>query len=136
MLMRPTVAIVASLFAYAGCVRNRAPTMGAGGSNCPSCGQLVSSKNMRRHQAFCCPDLLDPEGWHAGDRETVLRHARAACRPGTFEAKLIQRRFGGRDPPSQQQLAKAMNTSPRRVRDTLSRFLRGIPPPPEVDETP
>jgi len=64
----------------------------------------------------------------------VMRSVRAKYKPGAFEARLMHRRFGhlgDATPPSQQQLSREMNVSPRKVRDTISSILHAIPPPPE-----
>ena len=98
---------------------------------CPSCGQKLG-KSRARHMAFCCPDLLDPDGWGAGDRDTVLRHAQRSLQRGSAQEQLITRRFGARgDAPTQQALCASMSLSPRRVRDTIASFLHSIPPPAE-----
>ena len=48
---------------------------------CPSCEQAITSKNMKRHMAFCSPDLLDPEGWAAADQQVVVDHIKALHHP-------------------------------------------------------
>jgi hypothetical protein len=45
---------------------------------CPMCAQEITAKSTRaRHLALCCPDLIDPNGWRAGDGDVVLRFAAA-----------------------------------------------------------
>ena len=81
--------------------------------------------------AFCCPDLLDPQGWEQGDRTTVLA---AAARQGRVRAAALQLRFGapvGTPPPSAAEVADRLGWSPRKTRDMISQFLHGIPPPAE-----
>ena len=81
---------------------------------CPSCDIELSDKNRRRHMAYCCPDLLDPEGWAQGDRTVVL--AAAKCQP-LARAAALQLRFGapaGQAPPSAAQVAARFDWSPRR----------------------
>ena len=81
--------------------------------------------------AFCCPDLLDPQGWEQCDRTTVLA---AAARQGRVRAAALQLRFGapaGTPPPSAAEVAARLGWSPRKTRDMISQFLHGIPPPAE-----
>ncbi|KAL1519710.1 hypothetical protein AB1Y20_023220 [Prymnesium parvum] len=101
---------------------------------CPSCGERVSQKKMRRHQAFCCPDLLDPAGWHAADRATVLEYVRRTYARHSLEARLMRLRFtpaAGGEAPSQRALGARLALSPRKVRDTIASVLHSIPPPAE-----
>ena len=98
---------------------------------CPSCTIPLSAKNRRRHMAFCCPDLLDPEGWAASDREVVLA---AIASQGRARAAALRLRFGappGKPPPTAAQVAAAFGWSAVRTRDTISQFLHAIPPPAE-----
>ncbi|KAL3922219.1 MAG: hypothetical protein SGPRY_004636 [Prymnesium sp.] len=107
----------------------------SGGMECPSCSLPLTPKSARRHQAFCCPDLLDPEGWKETDRRTVLAHVRQAYPARSLEQRLISTRFPERGPPpSQKQLSAMLHLSPRKTRDTLARILHAIPPPPEQSE--
>lgn len=102
-------------------------------STCPSCGVSLQPKNAKRHMAFCCPDLLDPEGWQLRDRQVVLSHLQRAHKKGSPQALALARRFGATEgrAPTQQQLAAELGWSPRKVRDTISSFLHAIPPPAE-----
>ena len=99
-------------------------------NRCPSCGVKLAAKNARRHQAFCCPDLLDPDGWwHQGDRQTVLDNAEK-----DKYAYVLRKRFDYRrdeQPPTQADIAQACGWSPRRTRDVISSFLHRIPPQPD-----
>ena len=98
---------------------------------CPSCAIPLSAKNRRRHMAFCCPDLLDPEGWAASDREVVLA---AIASQGWARAAALRLRFGappGKPPPTAAQVAARFGWSAARTRDTISQFLHAIPPPAE-----
>ena len=70
--------------------------------------------------AFCCPDLLDPEGWELGDRDVVLA---AAARQGRSRAAALQLRFGappGSAAPSAAEVASRLGWSARKTRDTIS----------------
>lgn len=100
--------------------------------HCPSCGQKLSPAKIKRHMAFCAPDLLDPQGWAQGDRAVVLKHIRATHRKTSPEARALNLRFGAKI-TSQQELAQKMRWSPRRTRDTISKFLHSIPPVAEED---
>jgi 23S rRNA pseudouridine1911/1915/1917 synthase len=102
-------------------------------SRCPSCGQPLSAAKVKRHMAFCAPDLLDPQGWAQGDRAVVLRHIRAKHRKSSPEFRALSLRFGAKT-TSQQELAQKMSWSPRRTRDTISKFLHSIPPVADSDE--
>ena len=109
----------------------------SGATRCPSCSQALQPKNRAKHMAFCCPDLLDPEGWADGDAAVVLGHARRSLRRGSPKAKAIALRFNrrhGSTPPTHAELCAQLGWSPRSVRDTISSFLRSIPP--AADPTP
>lgn len=124
------------LFGMTAC---RVTAMMAFNGVCPSCEQQVSEKNMRRHQAFCCPDLLDPEAWEDGDRRTVLEHVRQAYPAQSLENRIINLRFARHArsaPPNHRELSRKLSISPRRVRDLISRILHQIPPPPDLDAPP
>ena len=45
-----------------------------GRRRCPSCGASLGAPKLRRHMAFCAPDLLDPEGWAEADQQVVWEH--------------------------------------------------------------
>ena len=98
---------------------------------CPSCGQQLKPANYRRHLAFCAPDLLDPSGWAAGDRETVLCHAAKRYKPGSVQDRIITMRFGATAETKQQKVADLTGSSMRQCRDTIATLLHSIPPPPE-----
>lgn len=101
------------------------------GGFCPSCGEKMQ-RSSAKHMAFCCPDLLDPDGWHNMDYDVVMTHARQSLRKGSLQAEVIRQRFGRRGhPPTQQQICQSMGLAPRRVRDVIAGFLHSIPPPPE-----
>lgn len=104
---------------------------------CPSCRQALQEKSYRRHLAFCAPDLLDPEGWAAGDCAVVQRHCSRLHRPGSATARALELRFGFGGKPavtSQQRLAAEMGWTNRRTRDTIAKFLHAIPPVSEPSD--
>ena len=65
---------------------------------CPMCAQEFASGGTRaRHLALCCPDLIDPEGWAAGDGEVVRRCAALRHPKASFRWAVLSRRFGWTD---------------------------------------
>ena len=104
-----------------------ASALAHGGGTCPSCGQRLAAAKAKRHMAFCCPDLLDPDGWAQGDRAVVLKHVRAKHKKSSSEARALNLRFGARV-TVQSDLAEKMGWSLRKTRDTISQLLHSIPP--------
>ena len=69
-----------------------------GHPRCPMCAQEFASGGTRaRHLALCCPDLIDPEGWAAGDCEVVRRCAALRHPKASFRWAVLSRRFGWSD---------------------------------------
>ena len=69
-----------------------------GHPRCPMCAQEFASGGTRaRHLALCCPDLIDPEGWAAGDGEVVRRCAALRHPKASFRWAVLSRRFGWSD---------------------------------------
>ena len=67
-------------------------------SLCPMCAQEIRAKSTRaRHLALCCPDLVDPEGWRAGDGDVVKAFAARRHPKGSFRWAVLSRRFGWSD---------------------------------------
>ena len=65
---------------------------------CPMCAQEIRSKSTRaRHLALCCPDLIDPVGWRAGDGDVVKAFAASRHPKGSFRWAVLSRRFGWSD---------------------------------------
>ena len=65
---------------------------------CPMCAQEIRSKSTRaRHLALCCPDLIDPAGWRAGDGDVVKAFAASRHPKGSFRWAVLSRRFGWSD---------------------------------------
>lgn len=102
---------------------------------CPSCDQNLRPETYRRHLAFCAPDLLDSDGWVAGDREVVLTQVSALHRSASPEFKLLHQRFGEHAITSQHELANRMGWSERRTRDTIAKLLHSIPPVADATAT-
>jgi hypothetical protein len=62
---------------------------------CPMCAQAFAAKSTRaRHLSLCCPDLIDPDGWRAGDGAVVRDAARLRHPPRSFRWEVLSRRFG------------------------------------------
>ena len=65
---------------------------------CPMCAQEIRAKSTRaRHLALCCPDLIDPIGWRAGDGDVVKAFAASRHPKGSFRWAVLSRRFGWSD---------------------------------------
>ena len=65
---------------------------------CPMCAQEIRAKSTRaRHLALCCPDLIDPVGWRAGDGDVVKAFAASRHPKGSFRWAVLSRRFGWSD---------------------------------------
>jgi len=74
---------------------------------CPMCAQEITAKSTRaRHLALCCPDLIDPNGWRAGDGDVVLRFAAARHPKGSFRWAVLSSRFGWSDTEHDEAVAK------------------------------
>jgi 23S rRNA-/tRNA-specific pseudouridylate synthase len=75
---------------------------------CPMCAQEITAKSTRaRHLALCCPDLIDPNGWRAGDGDVVLRFAAARHPKGSFRWAVLSSRFGWSDTEHDEAVAKS-----------------------------
>ena len=65
---------------------------------CPMCAQEIRAKSTRaRHLALCCPDLMDPIGWRAGDGDVVKAFAASRHPKGSFRWAVLRTRFGWSD---------------------------------------
>lgn len=85
---------------------------------CPMCAQEIRSKSTRaRHLALCCPDLIDPVGWRAGDGDVVKAFAASRHPKGSFRWAVLSRRFGWSDEDHDEAVARGAE---RRAKSPLA----------------
>ena len=78
---------------------------------CPMCAQEIRAKSTRaRHLALCCPDLIDPVGWRAGDGDVVKAFAASRHPKGSFRWAVLSRRFGWSDEDHDEAVARGAET--------------------------
>lgn len=86
----------------------------------------------------CCPDLLDPSGWRAGDQLTVLAHVEAAYGLRSEEGRFLCLRFAGGDDGiglTTREAAKRACWPLRRARSVVAGALNSMPPVAEPDDS-
>lgn len=104
---------------------------------CPACGHMVGRAGIARHQARCCPELLNPDGWHAGDAATVEALVVQQHGFDSTAHQLARLRFGldrGLAPRSYEEVAAAIGVQRGRAVSDVQRLMGGLPlvadPPP------
>jgi len=108
-----------------------APAAANGAAPCFSCGEPLTSAKRVKHMSFCCPDLLDPDGWRTGDQVTVLAHVEAMHGLRSEEGRFLCLRFAGGDDGlgvSTRAAASRARWSLRRARSVVAGALHAMPP--------
>ena len=95
---------------------------------CPSCNDALVPARLKRHQALCCPELLDPDGWANSDQAVVLETiARLHPQRGAPERRFLELRFKGRG-MSTAGAAAHLGWKDERARALIASALRAVPP--------
>lgn len=106
---------------------------------CLACGQLVGHAKYARHCSRCCPELLDPEGWHAGDAASVEQLVVQMHGEGSAAHRLAALRFGfdrGLEPRRYDDVAEALGISHGAAVKAVMQLLDQLPTVAEAGPVP